>query len=89
MYSVYVLINLRTNRTYVGQTSDLNRRLKQHNNNSDSNPQRYTKKIPGSWKLVHKEEYSSRAKAMRREKFLKSGQGRQWLKNLFKKPHFS
>jgi len=88
MYYVYVLRNVRTNRRYVGHTSDLKRRIDQHNS-SDFNPKRYTKKIPGHWELIHKEEYSSRSEAMKREKFLKSGQGRACLRNLFEKSHLS
>jgi putative endonuclease len=81
MYFVYVLKNVRTSRRYVGYTSDIKRRIDQHNS-SRFNPKGYTKRISGPWKLVYKEEYFTRAKAMRREKFLKSGQGREWLKNL-------
>jgi hypothetical protein len=34
----------------------------------------------GPWELVHSAEFQTRALAMTREKFLKSGQGRLWLK---------
>jgi len=88
MYFVYVLRNERANKSYVGHTSDLKRRIIEHNN-PNLNSKRYTKKIPGPWELIYKEEYSTRSEAMRREKFLKSGQGREWLKKLFEKPHFS
>ena len=66
MYFVYVLRNLRTKSFYVGHTSDLERRITQHNT-SDLNPNRYTNRIRGPWKLIHKEEYPSRAEAMKRE----------------------
>jgi len=79
MYFVYVLKNLRTGGNYIGHTGNLARRLMQHNS-SNYKPERYTNKISGPWQLVHKEEYSSRAEAMKREKFLKNGQGRDYLK---------
>ena len=88
MFFVYVLKNVGNNRSYVGYTSDLKRRIIEHNN-PNLNSKRYTKKIPGPWELIYKEEYSKRSEAMRREEFLKSGQGREWLKKLFEKPHFS
>ncbi len=88
MFFIYVLRNIETNKRYIGHTSDLKRRIDEHNT-SNLNPKRYTKKIPGPWELIYKEEYSARSQAMRREKFLKSGQGREWLKKLFEKPHFS
>jgi predicted GIY-YIG superfamily endonuclease len=31
--------------------------------------------------LIHKEKYSTRSEAMKRERFLKSGQGREWIKD--------
>lgn len=34
------------------------------------------------WRLVYQKEYESRSEAMEREKYLKSGQGREWLKNI-------
>ncbi|MCZ6701244.1 MAG: GIY-YIG nuclease family protein [bacterium] len=77
-FFIYVLQSSSTGKVYIGQTSDLPRRLKQHND-PDWGRRRFTKKDRGPWRLVHSEEYSTRSDAMRREKALKSGQGRQWL----------
>ena len=79
-YHVYVLQSESTGKTYVGQTSDLVRRLCQHND-PNFTVTLYTKRNSGPWKLLHSEEYSTRAEAMHREKNLKSGQGREWIKN--------
>lgn len=81
MYFVYVLKNQRTGGNYIGHTGNLERRVTQHNS-SNYKPERYTNKISGPWELVYQEEYSSRAEAMKREKFLKSGQGRNYLKTV-------
>jgi len=35
----------------------------------------------GPWKLIYREELTSKTEAIIREKFLKSGQGREWRKN--------
>ncbi|WP_146660582.1 GIY-YIG nuclease family protein [Anaerohalosphaera lusitana] len=78
MFYVYVLKNDSIGKRYVGQTNDLHRRLAEHNGSS-LNPRRYTNKFPGKWVLVHCESYQSRSEAMQREKWLKSGAGRQWL----------
>jgi len=77
-YYVYVLVNP-DGKMYVGQTSDLDRRLAEHNDRSQ-NRKKYTSLNRGPWGLAHKEGYDSRAEAMRRERFLKSGKGRAWLK---------
>ncbi|MDD5529550.1 MAG: GIY-YIG nuclease family protein [bacterium] len=77
-FYVYVLKSELTEKIYIGETSDLNNRIKQHND-----PEcwftEFTKKNAGPWRLVYKEEYPTRKDAMRREKELKSGQGREWL----------
>ncbi|MEO0101307.1 MAG: GIY-YIG nuclease family protein [candidate division WOR-3 bacterium] len=77
-FYVYVLKSQSTGKIYIGYTSNLTKRLKQHN---DPNCKftLYTKRNPGPWELVYKEEYATRWEAMRREKELKTGQGREWL----------
>ncbi|MBW7866584.1 MAG: GIY-YIG nuclease family protein [Candidatus Hydrogenedentes bacterium] len=75
---VYVLRSQKSGKTYVGQTNDLARRILEHNDPS-FNLTLYTKRNPGPWELVHSEEYPTRTEAMRREKYLKSGQGREWV----------
>ncbi len=66
---------------YVGQTSDLEKRLRQHND-PNYKPTMHTKRRAGPWKLVYYETLETRAEAMRREKQLKSGKGREWIKTV-------
>ena len=75
---VYVLVSRSTGKRYVGQTNDLSRRLAEHND-AETKPGKYTSKHVGPWDLVHQERYDTRAEAMRRERWLKSGVGREWL----------
>ena len=77
MFTVYVLLSQSTNKLYVGQSANLERRLLEH----QSSLARYTRGR-GPWQLVFHEEYGTRADAMQRERFLKSGQGREWLKKM-------
>ena len=77
-YWVYILQNEITGKLYKGQTSDLDKRMERHNTH-ESGSMRYTYKQRGSWRLIFSEEYSTRSEAMKREKFLKSGQGREWI----------
>jgi len=77
MYYAYVIRNA-AGVLYKGFTSDLEKRLQQHNaHNFDS----YTSGR-GPWTLVYKEEFSSEREARQKEKFLKSGQGREFLKRI-------
>ncbi len=75
---VYVLQSESTGKIYIGHTSDLERRFREHNDSSLGR-HRYTRKQIGPWHLVYSEEYSSRVEATKREKALKSGQGRRWI----------
>lgn len=76
MYFVYVIqsdIGMR----YVGQTNNLERRLHDHRSQHGG---RYTKRSKNH-KLIYSEKFETRREAVIRERELKSGQGRQWLKN--------
>ena len=75
MYSAYVLRSVSTGRLYVGSTEDFARRLAEHQRGDA----RYTRGR-GPWEVVLVEEFSTRAEAMRRERDLKSGQGRAWIR---------
>jgi putative endonuclease len=48
--------------------------------NEHNNGQCKTTKADSGWVLVHSEEYGSRGEAMKREKWLKTGVGREFLK---------
>ena len=76
MQYVYVLWSEKLKKRYVGSTGDVDKRIIQHKKGKN----RFTKGgIP--WKLVHKEEYESLSLARKREVFLKSSVGRNWLDN--------
>ena len=75
---VYVLRNP-DGKLYIGQTRDLAFRLHQHNDPKHTLT-RTTKRFRGPWEIVHSEALPSRSAALARERALKSGQGRAWLK---------
>ena len=77
-FYVYVLVNP-GGATYVGQTDDLQRRLAQHND-AGFRGTLHTKRRPGPWRLICSEEHATRASAMRRERELKTGKGREWIR---------
>jgi len=79
-FFVYVLLNPH-GETYVGQTVDLERRLVQHND-PRCRLTLHTKRHAGPWRLLHSEPFHSRSAAMRREKELKSGKGRGWIRRV-------
>ena len=78
MYYVYVLWSNKLSKRYVGSTDDVSKRFKEHNHGAN----KFTKGgIP--WELIHEEEFSSKSESLKREKFLKTGQGRAWLDKKF------
>ena len=85
MYLVYVLESLTDGIHYVGSTGkNMEERLIRHNRGD----YRFTK-THRPWKVVYQEEVSSRAEAVKRERFLKSGVGRQELKKILAKPIYN
>ncbi len=80
-YTVYVLKSLTTGKLYTGYTSDMVKRLKAHNSGRGG---RFTK-LNKPLELVYSEEYEERIVAIRRERELKTGKGRYFVKKLLKK----
>ena len=74
-YFIYVLKSELTGSSYVGHTSNLEKRLIEHNNNKSLSTRG---KKP--WRLVYKEEFITRSEAALREKYFKTIKGRLELK---------
>jgi len=74
-FFTYILFSHSSNKHYYGHTSDLSKRLFEHNNTSTG----FTKKY-APWELIYFEEFNSRSDAMKREKYFKSFAGYKWLK---------
>ena len=66
MYYVYVIVQNDTGKRYIGFTSDLKRRIAEHNKYSGS---KYTKE--GNWSLIYYEAFLNKKDALLREKKLK------------------
>ncbi|HEY4515254.1 MAG TPA: GIY-YIG nuclease family protein [Candidatus Paceibacterota bacterium] len=73
---IYALIN-EDNRIYVRMTNSLARRVKEHNSGYVFSTKGY---LP--WKLLYVEEVKTRQEARNREKYLKSGIGKEFLKSI-------
>ena len=77
MFTVYAIYNKQAKKYYVGQTEDLQRRLLQHNEHTFKG---YTSSFLGRWELIYQESVATRSEALKREKQLKSGNGRKFIK---------
>jgi predicted GIY-YIG superfamily endonuclease len=75
MFYTYVLKSLKNGKKYIGQTSkDVFSRLKEHNSGSN----KWTR-ANNPFAVLYFEEYDTKTESIKREHFLKSGQGRKWL----------
>lgn len=79
-YYVYVLRNKETGRLYTGYTSDLRKRLIEHNDRKSG----YTS-YSGHYELIYYEWSLNIIDAQMREKYLKTGMGKRYLKNRIKR----
>ncbi len=76
MYYVYALLSLKNKRLYIGYTSNLVRRLREHNTGQGG---AYTKKNR-PFRLVFYEAFLAKKDAEKQEKFYKTGYGKEVLK---------
>ena len=74
MHYVYILL-LRNGKLYKGETADLKRRMSEHKHGKVKSTSYL---LP--CKLIHYEAYSKKSDALRREKYLKTTEGRRLLK---------
>lgn len=79
VHYTYVLLSQKERRFYTGYTADLRRRLKEHQH---GRVRWTTFRQPVC--LVYYEACQSQEDALRRERFLKSGKGKRYLRNRLK-----
>ena len=79
MYYVYVLHSDNDGRFYTGSTNDLKRRLSEHN---DGQVVSTVKRRP--LRLIYYEACMNERDARAREKYLKSGMGKRYIRNRLK-----
>ena len=79
MYWTYALYNKDRDKIYIGQTQNLDIRLKRHNGELLNKERSYTAINEGKWIVIHKEKFNTRHEAMLREKQLKTQKGREFI----------
>ena len=73
----YILFSAKLNKYYVGSTTDIERRLLEHNRGKE----KFTKTgIP--WLLVYKEALESLPEARKREQYIKKKKSRKYIETL-------
>uniref|UniRef100_UPI0040473B42 GIY-YIG nuclease family protein n=1 Tax=Flavobacterium sp. TaxID=239 RepID=UPI0040473B42 len=80
-FVVYILFSEDYGKTYVGFTSNLIERFKSHNYLSKKG---YTIKFR-PWQVIYVEFFTTKSEALKREKFLKTRNGREFIKEVVSK----
>jgi putative endonuclease len=75
MYYVYVLRSITDDGLYIGYSANLRKRFAQHVQGSA-----FATSYRGPWKLIYYEAYVNQEDALGRERYLKSGAGRRFLR---------
>jgi putative endonuclease len=77
MFYTYIIQSEQDESFYVGYTSDLDRRLKDHNEGLSQ----FTKR-KRPWKLFYQESFNTKSEAIKREKFFKRQKNRSFYISL-------
>ena len=83
-YDIYVIESIKNRNLYIGYTRNISNRLKEHNQGLN-----FSTKSDIPWKLIYYEACLNADDAKRREKYLKTSQGRRLLKRRLKEYFYS
>jgi len=75
-FYVYILKSTTYNKRYIGSCEDLRIRLKRHNTGKVKSSKAYK-----PYNIIYTEEFPSRSEAVKRERFFKTLDGYNFLKN--------
>ena len=75
MFYVYVLRSVSDDGFYIGYSASLRKRIRQHKQSLA-----FATSFRGPWRLIYYEAYLNQPDALGRERYLKSGAGRRFLK---------
>ena len=75
MFYVYILHSGTDAGLYIGYSANLKRRLREHEQGLS-----FATSFRAPWKLIYYEAYAEQTDAQGREKFLKSGAGRRFIR---------
>jgi putative endonuclease len=81
MYYTYILYSEKSDKIYIGYTSDLDKRLKRHNS---INSKGWSKKHQ-PWIILFSESFETIIEAVTREKYYKSHAGREKIRRYITK----
>ena len=75
MYYVYIISSISRKYVYTGITNNIERRFREHNEGKNKTTKPYA-----PFMIIFQEAFRSRVDARIKEKYFKSGVGREWVK---------
>ncbi len=78
MFYTYVLKSLVAEKSYIGYTNDVERKLSEHNAGRYTDTRDFA-----PWKLIYKEPYNTIEEARKRGLYFRSSAGRGFIKNIW------
>lgn len=79
MWYVYILRSIKDGNFYVGMTNDLRKRLEMHNGGKV-----YSTQLRRPFYVIYYEAHHNKYDVAMRERFLKTGWGKEWIKRTLK-----
>ncbi|OGL87531.1 hypothetical protein A3I40_01295 [Candidatus Uhrbacteria bacterium RIFCSPLOWO2_02_FULL_48_12] len=79
MHYVYIIYSETNGKLYKGSSSDLKRRILEHNHGKVASTKAW---LP--WRIIYYEAFANKTDALVEELFLKSGKGKERIKYLLK-----
>ncbi|HEY0029846.1 MAG TPA: GIY-YIG nuclease family protein [Bacteroidia bacterium] len=77
-FVTYILYSYSAKRYYIGLSSNIIQRIYWHNNANKGFTTRFR-----PWEVIHIEFHETKGQARDKEKYFKTGKGREWIKNHF------
>ena len=77
MFYVYILESIRDHKKYIGYTTDLKKRVREHNSGKNKSTKPFK-----PYKLIFYEAFINKSDAKNRETYLKSGYGNKTIKKM-------
>jgi len=80
MFYLYIIKSLKTGEYYIGSSSNVEERLKQHNDGKVKST-----KLLLPWQIIYTESFTNRSVAVKRERQLKNWKSREAIERLIEK----
>ena len=83
-YWTYIIKSVKFGNYYIGQSSNISKRLKNHNLKKSKSSKPFS-----PWIVIYQKGFATRSEAVKHERYLKSIKKRNFLEKIIKNNHFN